>query len=454
MSKYIRVIPVNMIERIAIINGNGLSLAKIKNDADFILNGGFYDMTTGKPAGHLKANGAILGKEPWSIWGYKWRDGADIAMDVLPCSTSNYINGVELLTPHRSIRDKLEYLREVGGIRGRSAIALTKDALILYCSGDGTSDGKTPEALRDELHNLDAVSAIMLDGGGSAQCDFQGQKISSSRRVHNYIAVWLKKSNQKPTEEDKPMDQKHIVCIDAGHGVETAGKCAPDKSYYEHEFNLDISNRQKAILERHGIKVFMTRNDQHDISLEQRVKIANGIGGLDLFISNHSNASGSGVDWANPDGYGVYTSAAGVTANRNILANKLIAKAKAAGVKLWGNGLFHEAWYVCKNTFAPAVLVEHGFHTNKAETALLKTEAYRQKLAEADCKGILDYLGVMWQDKPVEVPVAPETPAGKPWYADDQSWAIDSGVSDGTRPESIATRAEVWAMLHRVVKMK
>ena len=297
----------------------------------------------------------------------------------------------------------------------------------------------------------------MLDGGGSAQCDFQGQKISSSRRVHNYIAVWLKKSNQKPIEEDKPVDQKYIVCIDAGHGMETAGKCAPDKSYYEHEFNLDISNRQKAILERHGVEVHMTRSDRHDISLEQRVKIANGIGGLTLFISNHSNASGSGVEWTNPDGYGVYTSAAGTKANRNVLANKLIARANKAGIKLWGSGLFHEAWYVCKNTFAPAILIEHGFHTNKAETALLKTETYRQKLAEVDCKGILDYLGVRWQDEPVEVPVvpvAPETPADRPWYADDQSWAIDSAVSDGTRPEGIATRAEVWAMLHRVVKMK
>lgn len=36
-------------------------------------------------------------------------------------------------------------------------------------------------------------SAVMLDSGGSSQCDFQGQRITSSRRVQHYLLVYLKR---------------------------------------------------------------------------------------------------------------------------------------------------------------------------------------------------------------------------------------------------------------------
>lgn len=38
------------------------------------------------------------------------------------------------------------------------------------------------------------------------------------------------------------------------------------------------------------------------------------------------------------------------------------------------------------------------------------------------------------------------------WYSDAQKWVIEKGISDGTRPEEPATRAEVWAMLQRLSK--
>lgn len=47
---------------------------------------------------------------------------------------------------------------------------------------------------------------------------------------------------------------------------------------------------------------------------------------------------------------------------------------------------------------APAVLVEHLFHDNKEDVALLKDSNFRQKLAEADAKGILDFLGLTWKE--------------------------------------------------------
>ena len=441
MSKYIKTIPLSSIERMAIVLGNGRLAGKVKQDtgADEVINFGFFSGS--KPTHHLKIDGKILTKESWECWGYSWDTGPDIKMEAIPASSKrNYIAGLELISP--MTKDiGLQYKRsgELGGIRGRTALALKPGHLITYCCNDG-KDAVTLDKLQTELLSMGAESAVYGDGGGSSQGAGDGWEVKSSdippRAVYSYLCIWLKKE----IKEDKPVD-KYTVCLDPGHGVETAGKCAPDKSYYEHEFNLDMALRLKALLERHGVEATLTRSTAKDVSLEQRVKTANGIAGLNLFVSLHSNASGDGKDWTAPDGYGIYTSAAGATAGRNIAANKLLSRAKEAGIKLWGGGLFHDGLYVLKNTTAPAILIEHGFHTNRAETELLKSDAYRQNLAEVDCKGILDYLGVEWQDEQA-------TPA--PWYAGAQKWAVGAGISDGTRPEAPATRAEVWEMLRNL----
>jgi N-acetylmuramoyl-L-alanine amidase len=377
---------------VRVVPGQGKSLALIAGSADYVINGGFFDWGTGNAVGHLKADGKVLAKENWNCWGMRWDKGQDIRMDVVPNSGGeNYISGVELLTPGLGPKGKLSYTSDVGGVRGRTAIGLAGDCLVLYCSGDGTADAKKPEALRDELVQLGCDRAIMLDSGGSSQCSFPDGEIKSARCVHNYIAVWLKK------KEGEDEEVSHKVVLDPGHGVETAGKCSPDKSYYEHEFNLDVAGRVKAHLERHGVSVTMTRADEHDVTLAQRVKVANDIQGLDLFCSIHSNASGEG--WTEPDGYGIYTSAKGDTAARNKAAKAILARVKAANIQLWGDGLFHNgSLYVLKNTTAPAVLIEHGFHTNINEVALLKHDVYRDLLAKVDAQGILDYLGIAWVD--------------------------------------------------------
>ena len=223
MSKYIATIPLADIERIAIVTGNGRSMAQVKGDADYICNAGFYDMTTGRPVGHLKADGAVLAKEVWGCWGFAW-DKSDIKMAALPTVAKNYISGVEMLSPMIGIHDAMHYRPEVGGSRPRTAMALTGDKLLLYCADSPT----TPEALRDTLYKLGAETAIMLDGGGSSQCDFQGQKIYSSRRVHNYLAVWLLK------KEDKPVGN-YIVTAEVGLNIRSApAKNAPKVGGYSH----------------------------------------------------------------------------------------------------------------------------------------------------------------------------------------------------------------------------
>lgn len=439
MSKHIASIPLADIERIAIVTGNGRSMAQIKGDADYICNAGFYDMTTGRPVGHLKADGAVLSKEVWGCWGFAW-DRADIKMAALPAAAKNYISGVEMLSPMIGIHDAMHYRPEVGGSRPRTAMALTGDKLLLYCADSPT----TPEALRDTLYKLGSETAIMLDGGGSSQCDFQGKKISSPRRVHNYLAVWLRK------KEDKPVSK--TVCLDPGHGVESPGKCSPDKSYYEHEFALDMARRIQAHLERCGVRVVLTRTDEHcptgkanTNDLLKRVAISDAAG-ADLFVSIHSNASGN--EWSNASGLMIYTSAGPETASRNVAAKAVLSRMTAAGVELRGSPLVHDIeLVVTRETVAPAMLIEYGFHTNRTEVGLLKKSSYRAKLAEATAKGVCDFLGVAWE---------PEAAAGTTdtgaadWAATAWEKAKSKGVLDGARPTDPVTRQELAVVLDRL----
>ena len=439
MSKYIATIPLADIERIAIVTGNGRSMAQVKGDADYICNAGFYDMTTGRPVGHLKADGAVLAKEAWGCWGFAW-DRADIKMAALPAAAKNYISGVEMLSPMIGIHDAMHYRPEVGGSRPRTAMALTGDKLLLYCADSPT----TPEGLRETLYKLGAETALMLDGGGSSQCDFAGQKISSSRRVHNYLAVWLRK------KEDEPVSK--TVCLDPGHGVESPGKCSPDKSYYEHEFALDMARRIQAHLKRCGVRVVLTRTDEHcptgkadTNDLLKRVAISDAAG-ADLFVSIHSNASGN--EWSNASGLMIYTSAGPETASRNVAAKAVLSRMTAAGVELRGSPLVHDMeLVVTRKTAAPAMLIEYGFHTSRTEVGLLKKSSYRAKLAEATAKGVCDFLGVAWAAESAGEGM--DTGAAD-WAATAWEKAKSKGVLDGTRPTDPVTRQELAVVLDRL----
>lgn len=202
MSRLTAEIPLDRIAQIKLyINAAHLSLAAIKAEtgADYVLNGGLYDMSRWAAVCHLRADGYIYAEDPYSYWGYAWDTGPDIRMQLVPdAARRNYICCVALITatgPVASVSDS----GATGGKRGRTAVGLKGDRLCLYVSGDGTADAKTPTALRDELAALGWTSALMLDGGGSSQCDFVGQRITSSRAVHNLILVHLRK-------EDKPVD--------------------------------------------------------------------------------------------------------------------------------------------------------------------------------------------------------------------------------------------------------
>lgn len=194
--KHIAVIPKDQIECVDIyINVSKKTMAAIKKEKGYhyILNGGLFTSKTFTPNCHLRSNGKTYAYDQWLYRGFGW-DKANVTsmLSSHKESVKNYICCTELVTNGSPIAKPI-YDAPQGGSRGRSAMGLmpNKD-LVLYCSKDYTADKKTPEQLRDELVSLGLDFAIMLDSGGSSQCDFLGKTITSTRKVHNFICVKLK----------------------------------------------------------------------------------------------------------------------------------------------------------------------------------------------------------------------------------------------------------------------
>jgi N-acetylmuramoyl-L-alanine amidase len=213
------------------------------------------------------------------------------------------------------------------------------------------------------------------------------------------------------------------IVIDPGHGGHDPGASANDIS--EAELVLDIALRLETLLSQQAeMDVVLTRRTNEYVALDERTEIANRES-ADLFLSIHANAS------ANPAARGIETyflnfaldpQAEAVAARENAasgktmnslpsivkaitLNNKLnesrdfagsIQRAMVSGLRpgnktLRDLGVKQAPFVVLIGASMPSVLAEISFVTNRQEGRLLKTPAYRQKIAESLLKGILRY---------------------------------------------------------------
>ena len=208
-----------------------------------------------------------------------------------------------------------------------------------------------------------------------------------------------------------------------------------------------MGKRIQVILERHGVAVTKTRTGGEAVSLARRCEIANSIQGLDLFVSLHSNAAGSG--WSSASGWSAYVFSA--ASSGHDAAQDILEQVEAAGITVRTTPIMEDpSLYVLKGTVAPAVLIEHGFHTNQEDVKKLRNSSYRQRLAAAEARGILDYLGIPWQDE--------ETPETEPTEAElAVDWITENGIMLGDVNGDLMldkpiTRRQFAVMLYRYHK--
>ena len=208
--KQIVSIPLDEITDLAIVVTNcrkTLAQVKAETNADYILNGGMWN-SDGSPCRGLKVSGELLSATPYNdLEGYGWTTPQTLTQTIDWDAYDNYIATSPLIVKGKRLA-KLPYDSAQGGARPRSAMGIVGSSLLLYC----TNSNVTPEQLCDELEDRGCSSAMMLDSGGSTQCDFNGQIIWAERKVHNWICVWVKKeAAPKPPESEEHMGAHRVI---------------------------------------------------------------------------------------------------------------------------------------------------------------------------------------------------------------------------------------------------
>lgn len=220
---------------------------------------------------------------------------------------------------------------------------------------------------------------------------------------------------------------KRKIVIDPGHGGKDPGAVGP-KGLMEKDVVLDIALKIKELMENNPkYEVFLTRQKDIYIPLEERAEIANKVN-AELFISLHANAAPNSLakgietyilNWTDDE------EAIRVAARENAISVKRMKELKGElgamlaslereakrddSVKLAGyihnalinglkssfsrsdNGVKQALFYVLVGAKMPSCLLEISYISNPHEERLLADENYRMKVAKSIIEGIDNY---------------------------------------------------------------
>jgi N-acetylmuramoyl-L-alanine amidase/putative methionine-R-sulfoxide reductase with GAF domain len=226
-----------------------------------------------------------------------------------------------------------------------------------------------------------------------------------------------------PSREDLQL-RAHVpkmrIVVDAGHGgwdLGTVGR----KGLLEKDLVLEIAQRLGKLLEsRLGAEVILTRNDDNYIPLDERAGKANQAQ-ADLFVSVHANysdlPSARGVEtyytnlFSSPNSKDLETrdpdrkstnsatlSAADlhekIEQSRRLAASvqrSLYGTLAAQNPGLRDRGVKAASYVVLTETAMPGILAEVSFVSSPTDEQKLRSDGYREQIAEALYKGIARY---------------------------------------------------------------
>ncbi len=172
----------------------------------------------------------------------------------------------------------------------------------------------------------------------------------------------------------------NTVVVDAGHGGHDRGG-APGQRVPEKPYTLDVALRLAATLRANGFRVLLTRDGDYFVGLRERCNVANAQPSA-IFVSVHFN----GAPRTAADGVETYYYSPGSAALAQAVHRRLLA---ATGLP--DRHIRQRGFFVIRNTRAPAILVEPGFLSNPEDAARVSgSAAYRQQLADAIARGIMD----------------------------------------------------------------
>lgn len=205
-----------------------------------------------------------------------------------------------------------------------------------------------------------------------------------------------------------------IILLDNGHGIDTRGKCSPDKRLLEWRYTRDIVVALSEELLCEGIDTRILVPENGDVPLSERCRraaaICRSVGNDNVaLISIHVNAAGNDGQWHGATGWEAFTSPGKTRADT--LAEYLYSAAgfvlspllspeigsrrpvKILRTDLSDGDRDKEARFkILVSTPCPAVLTENLFQDNREDVDFLLSPVGRNAIVSLHKHGILNYI--------------------------------------------------------------
>ena len=312
----------------------------------------------------------------------------------LTISAGNVVAGVKVAVRDGVVLSGLDK----STYRSRNMIGVLADGRIIVVQ---SSDGCTEEQVARYAAGRYTIELLLVqDAGGSTGMYrvsdnylFAPEKEGTDGRPVCSVVCMRKKN-----KEEKPMGKKKVF-IGVGHGGSDPGAVG---YLVEKDVNLTMATACRDFLTVHGVDVCMSRTKDENDTVNDEVRECNAYA-PDLAVDIHNNSGGG-------DGFEVFHTIHGGTGKT--LAQNIEKHVKAMGQNSRGvktrKGTSGDYYAFIRETVAPAVICEGVFVDTKADASQADTLAEQQAFGVAYAKGILDTLGLAY-DEPEEPDDAFET---------------------------------------------
>lgn len=193
-----------------------------------------------------------------------------------------------------------------------------------------------------------------------------------------------RKPNNSSIQNPQPLAGIKIL-LDPGHGGAESGALGPT-GYPEKSVNLAVSKLLQQQLQARGATVYMTREDDKEVSLQDRVATIDKLKPA-IAISVHYNSLPDNGDAQNTRGVGTFWYNTQAHSLAVFLHNYLVNKLGRPSYGVFWNNLA-----LTRPATVPSVLLELGFMSNPLEFEWVTNAQEQQKLASVLADGITEWL--------------------------------------------------------------
>jgi len=275
--------------------------------------------------------------------------------------------------------------------------------------------------------NKKDILRIVLSHKTNLKTTYSFNKKSIIIKIHNLSKKRISPSISKIIKNKYYVNKNKVIVIDAGHGGKDSGAVGPYKRYEKHSV-LKVSKYLYSYLKQEGYKVYLTRNKDKFIKVNNRTILANRKK-ADIFISVHANSVPkskahriSGIEtfflsparserakrvaakenrsdlrkmnYSSKNSFLTVLNRSKITASQKLaidVQKNILHNLRKSYKKVNDSGVREGPFWVLVGAQMPSILVEIGYMSHPLESKRLYSSAYQKKIAKGIANGVNAY---------------------------------------------------------------